>query len=100
MKSDIERLRKLAEDISSGKIKGSIPEYLLNQPKEVELTGDEYEEIFWKFEEKTPVESSSSLHITEDIHVDEDGTKYHFYYPISSETHVKVLIRKEINDNI
>ena len=100
MNKDIERLRKLAEDISSGKIKSILPDFLLNAPKKVELTREEYDEIFWKFEGKTPVESSSSLHITEDIHVDEDGTKYHFFYPISSETNVEVLIQKEINDNI
>jgi len=78
--------------------KPSIPEYLLNQPKKVELSGDEYESIFMKFEGKEPIENASSLHISHHIHIDENGVKYHFYYPIDTTHGDQPLIEKEIND--
>jgi hypothetical protein len=78
--------------------KPSIPEYLLNQPKKVELSGDEYEEIFMKFEGGKPIHTSSSLHIIHDTHIDENGTKYHFYYPVDASQENHPLIEKEVND--
>lgn len=92
---ELEYYDKLVQKVESSKSK--LPDFLLNAPKKVKLTGEEYGEIFWKFEGKTPVESSSSLHITEEIYIDEDGTKYHFYYPISSDITEQPLIEKEIN---
>lgn len=78
--------------------KPSIPEYLLNQPKKVEISGDEYEEVFMKFKDKQAIHTSSSLHVIHDVHMDEDGTKYHFYYPVDKPETNKPLIEKEIND--
>lgn len=78
--------------------KPSIPEYLLNQPKKVELSGVEYEEIFMKFKDKEAIHTSASLHVIHDVHSDEDGTKYHFYYPIDTTHGDQPLIEKEIND--
>lgn len=78
--------------------KPSIPEYLLNQPKKVELSGDEYEEIFMKFKDKEAIHTSSSLHVIHDVHMDEDGTKYHFYHPIDTTHGDQPLIEKEVDD--
>lgn len=78
--------------------KPSIPEYLLNQPKEIELSGDEYHEIFMKFKDKEATHTSSSLHVIHYVHCDEDGTKYHFYYPVDTTNGDKPLIQKEINN--
>jgi hypothetical protein len=91
MRRNIKKLSQSTDTTSS------VPEYLLNQPKKVTVTGEEYLEVFLKFEKKKPVERHSSLHVTEEIYIDEDGTKYHFYYSVSSDITEQPLIEKEIN---
>lgn len=73
----------------------SLPEYILNQPKKVLLNGDEYEEIFMKFEDKAPQHKYTSLNIIHSVYIDDDGIKYHFYYQISNPN--QPLIEKEID---
>jgi hypothetical protein len=91
----LEAYDKLVQNVESSK--STLPDFLANAPKKVEVTGEEYLEVFLKFEKQKPVESSSSLHVTEEIYIDEDGTKYHFYYSVSSDITEQPLIEKEIN---
>lgn len=74
----------------------SIREMVDKINRRVELSGDEREEVFMKFEGKTPSDSKNSLHVMCDIHFDENGTEYQICYPISSEeyNHDNVWIYK------